>query len=114
MDEGKILLVNLAKGQLGEDSSTTLGGLLVSTIGLAAISRADMPAQTRRPFFLYVDEFQEFTTLSFVNMLSELRKYGLGLTLAHQHFHQLEPDILHAVLGNAGTLISFRVGPEAG
>lgn len=112
MDEGGMLLVNLSKGQLGEDSATTLGGLLVSTLGLAALSRAEMPAQERRPFFLHVDEFQSFTTLSFVNMLSELRKYGLGLTLAHQHFHQLEPDVRHAVLGNAATLISFRVGPE--
>ncbi|MDO8297293.1 MAG: type IV secretory system conjugative DNA transfer family protein [Caulobacter sp.] len=107
-----MLLVNLSKGQLGEDSATTLGGLLVSTIGLAALSRAEMQAQERRPFFLHVDEFQSFTTLSFVNMLSELRKYGLGLTLAHQHFHQLDPDVRHAVLGNAATLISFRVGPE--
>jgi hypothetical protein len=105
-------LVNLAKDRLGEDSATTLGGLLVSTIGLAALSRADAPADARRPFYLFVDEFQTFTTLSFVNMMSELRKYGLGFTLAHQHFHQLEPDIRHAVLGNAGTLISFRVGPE--
>lgn len=112
MDEGGVLLVNLSKGQLGEDSATTLGGLLVSTIGLAALSRAEMPAEERHPFFLHVDEFQSFTTLSFVNMLSELRKYGLGLTLAHQHFHQLEPDVRHAVLGNAATLISFRVGPE--
>lgn len=112
MDEGGVLLVNLAKGRLGEDSSATLGSLLVSTIGLAALSRADAPLETRRPFFLYVDEFQSFTTLAFANMLSELRKYGLGITLAHQHFHQLEPDVRHAVLGNAGTLISFRVGPE--
>ena len=112
MDEGGVFIANLAKGRLGEDSSATLGSLLVSTIGLAALSRADMPAQERRPFFLYVDEFQTFTTLAFANMMSELRKYGLGLTLAHQHFHQLEPDVRHAVLGNAGTLISFRVGPE--
>ena len=112
MDEGGVLLVNLSKGQLGEDSATTLGGLLVSTIGLAALSRAEVQSEERRPFFLHVDEFQSFTTLSFVNMLSELRKYGLGLTLAHQHFHQLDPDVRHAVLGNAATLISFRVGPE--
>jgi type IV secretory pathway TraG/TraD family ATPase VirD4 len=112
MDEGRVLLVNLAKGRLGEDSANVLGSLLVSTIGLAALSRADRPTASRRPFFLYVDEFQSFTTLSFVNMMSELRKYGLGLTLAHQHLHQLEPDIRHAVLGNAGTLISFRVGAE--
>lgn len=112
MDEGGVFIANLAKGRLGEDSSATLGSLLVSTIGLAALSRADAPAEERRPFFLYVDEFQTFTTLAFANMMAELRKYGLGLTLAHQHFHQLEPDVRHAVLGNAGTLISFRVGPE--
>lgn len=112
MDEGGVLLVNLAKGRLGEDSAATLGSLLVSTIGLAALSRADSPERSRRPFFLYVDEFQSFTTLAFAGMMSELRKYGLGLTLAHQHFHQLEPEVRHAVLGNSGTLISFRVGPE--
>ncbi len=112
MDEGRVLLVNLSKGQIGEDSALVLGSLIVSTLSLAAFSRADEPAYTRRPFFLHVDEFQNFTTLSFVNMMSELRKYGVGLTLAHQHLHQLEPDIRHAVLGNAATLIGFRVGPE--
>ena len=112
MDDGKVLLVNLSKGQLGEDSALILGSLLVSTIGLAAFSRADRLPEQRRPFFLYVDEFQNFTTLMFANMMSELRKYGVGLTIANQYFHQLEPDIRHAVLGNAGTLISFRVGPE--
>jgi hypothetical protein len=112
MDSGGVLLVNLSKGQLGEDSATTLGSLLVSTIGLAALSRADAPGEARRPFFLYVDEFQTFTTLSFVNMMAELRKYGVGLTLANQHLHQLDPEIRHGVLGNAGTLISFRVGAE--
>lgn len=112
MDAGQVLLVNLAKGRLGEDSALVLGGLLVSTLGLAAYSRADLPASERQPFFMYVDEFQNFTTLSFVNMLSELRKFGVGLTLAHQHLNQLHPEIRHAVLGNAATLISFRVGPE--
>jgi len=112
MDEGRVLLVNLAKGRLGEDSSTLLGSLIVSTLGLAAFSRAESPAGTRRPFFIYVDEFQTFTTLMLANMMSELRKYGVGLTLAHQYMHQLEPDIRHAVLGNAATIISFRVGPE--
>jgi type IV secretory pathway TraG/TraD family ATPase VirD4 len=112
MDEGRILLVNLSKGRIGEDAAHVLGGLVVSTIGLAAFTRADTPPSARRPFLLYLDEFQNFTTLAFVNMMSELRKYGVGLTLAHQHLHQLEPDILHAVLGNAGTLISFRVGAE--
>ncbi len=112
MDEGRVLLVNLSKGQLGEDSALVLGSLIVSTLGLAAFSRADSPAASRRPFFIYIDEFQNFTTLMLANMMSELRKYAVGLTLAHQHMHQLEPDIRHAVLGNAGTLISFRVGPE--
>src|SRR5258708_990768 len=112
MDDGKVLLVNLAKGQLGEDSSSLLGGLLVTTIGMAAYSRADIPADKRRDFFVYIDEFQSFTTLALANMLSELRKYRVGFTVAHQYMHQLDPDILHAVLGNAATIIAFRVGAE--
>ena len=112
MDQGKVLLVNLARGKIGEDSAALLGGLLVTSLGLAAYSRADMPEKERRPFFVYVDEFQNFTTLAIANMLSELRKFGVGMVLAHQYLHQLEPDIRHAVLGNAGTLISFRLGPE--
>lgn len=112
MDEGGVLLVNLAKGRIGEDASTLLGSILVSTLGLAAMSRADMEPSRRPPFFLYVDEFQSFTTLSFVNLLSELRKSAVGLVLANQYLQALAPDIRHAVLGNAGTLISFRVGPE--
>ena len=112
MDEGRVLVVNLSKGEIGEDSALVLGSLIVSTIGLAAFSRGDMPEADRRPFFLYADEFQSFTTLSVASMLSELRKYGLGMTLAHQYLHQLEPEILHAVLGNAGSLIAFRVGAE--
>ena len=112
MDEGKVLLVNLGKGRIGEDSSALLGGLLVTTIGLAAYSRADMAPESRRDFFVYVDEFQSFTTLAVANMLSELRKYRVGLTMAHQYLFQLEPEIRHAVLGNAGTLISFRLGAE--
>ena len=107
-----MLLINLAKGRLGEDSSSLLGGLLVTTIGLAAFSRADMPAESRRDFFVYVDEFQTFTTLAVTNMLAELRKYRVGFTIAHQYLHQLEPDVRHAVLGNVGTLISFRLGAE--
>src|SRR5579872_1874395 len=111
MDSGRVLLVNLSKGQIGEDACHLLGGLIVSTIGLAAFSRADTPAAARRPFFLYVDEFQSFTTLSFVNMLSELRKYGIGLTLAHQFLDQLDPKIRQAILGNVGTVAAFRLGP---
>lgn len=112
MDEGKVLLVNLGKGRIGEDSASLLGGLLVTTIGLAAYSRADLPPEGRRDFFVYVDEFQNFTTLAVANMLAELRKYRVGLTMAHQYLHQLEPEIRHAVLGNAGTFLSFRVGAE--
>lgn len=112
MDEGKILLVNLAKGKLGEDSSSLLGGLLVTTIGLAGFSRADLAEEKRRPFYVYIDEFQTFTTLALANMLSELRKHGVGLVLAHQYLDQLETEIRNAVLGNAGTLIVFRVGAK--
>lgn len=112
MDDGQVLLVNLAKGRLGDDSSSLLGGLLVTTIGLAAYTRVDIPPHKRRDFFVYVDEFQSFTTLALANMLSELRKYRVGFTVAHQYLHQLEPDIRHAVLGNTGTIISFRVGAE--
>lgn len=110
MDDGKVLLANVAKGRLGEGSSLVLGALLLSTLALAALTRADSPE--RRPFFIYADEFQMFTTLMLANMMSELRKYGVGLTLAHQYMHQLAPDVRHAVLGNAGTIMSFRVGPE--
>ena len=112
MDEGQILLVNVSKGRLGEQSALVLGSLIVSTIGLAAFSRAETPTDARRPFILYLDEFHNFTTLMLASVMSELRKYGVGLVLAHQYMHQLEPDIRHAVLGNAGTIISFRVGPE--
>jgi type IV secretory pathway TraG/TraD family ATPase VirD4 len=112
MDNGGVLLVNLAKGRLGEDSANVLGSMLVATIGLAALSRAEAPHDARRPFFLYVDEFQTFTTLAFANMMPDLRKYGVGLALAHQYLHQLDDDVRHSVLGNAGTLISFRLGPE--
>jgi type IV secretory pathway TraG/TraD family ATPase VirD4 len=112
MDEGQILLVNLAKGRVGSDSANLLGGLLVSTIGLAAFSRADQLEEKRKPFFLYVDEFQHFTTLSVVSMLSELRKYRVGMVFAHQYVHQLSPDIRHAIFGNVGSVLVFRVGAE--
>jgi len=112
MDDGKILIVNLAKGQIGADSASLAGGLVITAISLAAFSRASLPESQRRPFYVYADEFQTFTTLSVANMTAELRKYAVGLVLAHQYFHQLEPEVRHAVLGNTGTLISFRVGAE--
>jgi energy-coupling factor transporter ATP-binding protein EcfA2 len=110
MDEGKILLVNLSKGKIGEDTAALLGALLVTSIGLAALSRAEVPEQERRDFYLYLDEFQSFTTLSLAKMLSELRKYRMGMVLAHQYLSQLDEQIRDAVLGNVGTLIAFRVG----
>lgn len=110
MDDGRGLIVNLSKGEMGEDACTVLGGLIVTTLGLAAFSRANIEPNQRRPFFIYADEFQSFTTLSLVNMMSELRKYGAGLVLAHQHLGQIEPDVRSAVFGNAASLIAFRVG----
>jgi len=112
MDEGKILIVNLAKGKLGEDSATLLGALLVTTLSLAAFSRADTHEALRPDYHILIDEFQSFTTLSVANMVSEMRKFHVSLVLAHQNLYQLQPDVRHAVLGNVGTLISFRVGPE--
>ena len=112
MDEGKILIVNLAKGRIGEDASSLLGGLLMTMLTNAAFSRADQPETVRRPFFLYADEFQNFATESFADAVSELRKMRVGLVLAHQHLHQVPEAIRLAVLGNVGTLISFRVGAK--
>jgi len=112
MDRREILLVNLARGKIGDDTASLLGSLLVTTIGLAAFSRADVPEIGRPDFHLYMDEFQNFTTLSVATMISELRKYHVGLTLANQHLSQLEQDVRDAVLGNVGTLITFRVGPQ--
>jgi len=110
MDEGKIVIINLAKGRLGADTSGLLGAMLVSTLGLAAFSRADTPESKRRPFFVYADEFQNFATKSFEIMLSELRKYKVGLVLANQYLAQLKPSLREAILGNCGTLITFRTG----
>jgi hypothetical protein len=110
MDESGMLIVSLAKGRLGADVSNLLGGLVVSGIANAAYSRQEMPEEERRPFFLYVDEFQSLTTSAFADMLAELRKYRLALTLTTQHFSRVENDIREAILGNVGTLISFRVG----
>jgi hypothetical protein len=110
MDQGAIFLVNLAKGKIGGDSAALLGAMLVSTIGLTALTRADVPEEDRRDFYVYLDEFQSFATLSLSTMLSELRKYRVNLILAHQHLSQLDPQIRDAILGNVGTLISFRLG----
>lgn len=120
MDEGKILIANLSKGKIGEDNSRLLGALLITKIYLAAMSRVDVPEEQRRDFYLYVDEFQNFATESFVGILSEARKYRLNLTLAHQYIAQLEEmtamgkstKVRDAVFGNVGTIIAFRVGAE--
>jgi len=110
MDEGKILLVNLAKGAIGEDSASLLGGMLVTALSLAALSRSSVPEHERRPFFLYLDEFPSFTTASVGSLLSEMRKYRLGLILAHQYLLQVDETVRDAILGNAGTVIAFRTG----
>ena len=110
IEGGKVLLVNVAKGKIGEAPAMLFGGLLVTMLGLAGLARADMPASERRDFFMYLDEFQTFTTLALVNMLAELRKYGVGLVLANQFLDQLQPEVRSAILGNAGTLVVFRVG----
>lgn len=110
MDEGKVLLVNLAKGSIGEDTANLLGSLLISRFDLAALSRANVPESERKDYTLYLDEFHNFTTQSLVLMLSELRKYRLSLVLAHQYLTQLEIPIRDAILGNAGTIVVFRIG----
>jgi hypothetical protein len=112
MDEGKILIVNLAKGKIGEDNCSLLGALVVTKIQLAALSRADLPEENRNPFYLYVDEIHSFITLSFADILSEARKYGLNLVLTHQYIEQLDERIRAAIFGNVGTIISFRIGAE--
>jgi type IV secretory pathway TraG/TraD family ATPase VirD4 len=112
MDQGGVLIVNLARGKLGEDSSSLLGALFVTSIALAAYSRASRPQDARRVHYLYADEFQNFTTSTVADMVSELRKYRLRLVVAHQHFEQLDDTVKHAILGNAGTLVSFRLGAE--
>jgi hypothetical protein len=114
MDSGKILIVNLSKGKIGEDNSRLLGAMMISRLQLAAMSRVDIKEEDRKDFFLYVDEFQNFATESFANILSEARKYHLGLILAHQYINQLvsanDTRVRDAVFGNVGTIISFRVG----
>jgi len=113
MDEGKILIVNLSKGKIGEDNMRLLGGMLVTKIQLAAMERVDIKHEAdRRDFFLYVDEFQNFANESFAAILSEARKYRLSLTVAHQYIAQLEEEVAKAIFGNVGTLISMRVGAE--
>jgi Type IV secretion-system coupling protein DNA-binding domain len=117
MDQGKIFIVNLSKGKMGEDNSTLLGAMIITRLQLAAMSRVDVPEEKRRDFFMYVDEFQNFATGSFASILSEARKYHLSLTLAHQYIGQLvatdgSTKVRDAVFGNVGTIVTFRVGAE--
>lgn len=110
MDEGKILVLNLSKGRIGEDSSQLLGSMVITKIQLAAMSRVNVPESERNDFYLYIDEFQNFVTDSFANILSEARKYRLNLIMAHQYIEQLGDTVKHAVFGNVGTMVVFRVG----
>jgi len=116
MDNQKILIVNLSKGRIGEDAMRLLGGMIVTKIQLAAMERVNVSEDQRKDFYLHVDEFQNFVTESFANILSEARKYRLNLTLAHQYISQLIFDsnttVRDAVFGNVGTIIAFRVGAE--
>ncbi|MDB5170013.1 MAG: hypothetical protein JWN82_409 [Candidatus Saccharibacteria bacterium] len=112
MDQRKILIVNLSRGLVGEDNAALLGALLVTKIQLGAMSRADIPASERSPFYLYVDEFQNFATDSFATILSEARKYGLNLTVANQYIAQMSMEVKDAVFGNVGSIIAFRMGVD--
>lgn len=113
MDQGKILVVNLSKGLIGEDNAGILGSFIVTKVQLAAMSRSDIARiEDRRPFYLYVDEFQNFATDSFATILSEARKYGLNLTVANQYVSQMQQTVRDAVFGNVGTMISFRISPD--
>jgi hypothetical protein len=112
MDEGKILVVNLSRGLMGEDNAGILGAMMVTKIQLAAMGRADVPMEERRPFYLYVDEFQNFATDSFATILSEARKYGLNLTVANQYISQMSEEVRSAVFGNVGSIICFRISPD--
>ena len=107
MDEGKILILNLSKGRIGEDTSALLGAMMITKIQLAAMSRVDIPEEERKDFYLYVDEFQNFATDSFANILSEARKYHLNLIIAHQYIEQLGEVVQPAVFGNVGTIDLF-------
>jgi hypothetical protein len=110
MNEKRILLANLSKGKVGEDKSNLLGSAIITKMYLAALERQSVPEENRKDFYLYIDEFQNFSTDIFPSILSEARKYRLNLNLAHQYLYQLPEGIKHAVFGNVGTVISFRVG----
>jgi len=110
MNSGRVFIANLAKGKLGHDKANLLGSLLVTQFQLAAMARATVPEEQRRDFFLFIDEFQNFSTEAFASILAEARKYRLCLILSHQFIDQLSPPVQQAVIGNVGTLVCFRIG----
>ena len=110
MDQGKILFMNLSKGELGEENSSFLGLIMVPRILMAAMSRADTPEEQRRDFFLYVDEFQNFATPDFAQILSEARKFRLALCVGNQFIGQVDEEVKNSIFGNIGTLMCYRVG----
>ncbi len=112
MDDQKILIMNLSKGLIGEDTSALMGAMLITRLQLAAMSRVNIPEEERKDFYLYVDEFQNFATEAFANILSEARKYRLNLILAHQYITQMKEEVRDAVFGNVGTTVCFRVGAQ--
>ncbi|MEK9194554.1 MAG: TraM recognition domain-containing protein, partial [Patescibacteria group bacterium] len=112
MDQGKIMLINLSKGKIGDINANLLGMIVVGKILMAALGRVDIPQEERRDFNLYIDEFQNFTTESIATILSEARKYRLNLTIAHQFIGQLTEKVRDAVFGNVGSIIAFRVGAQ--
>lgn len=112
LDEEKIFIVNLSKGEIGEDASALLGSMLVTSVQLAALHRSAIVFEMRKPFYFYIDEMHTFITHSFVSILSESRKYGLSLCLANQYLTQFDERIRSAIFGNCGTIISFRIGAE--
>ena len=112
MNEGKILIANLSQGKLGEDNAALIGAMLITKFQLAAMNRVDVSEGERRDFYLYVDEFQNFATSSFIKILSEARKYKLNLTMANQYMAQIPIEVQKAILGNAGSIISFTIGAD--
>ncbi|MEI7689262.1 MAG: type IV secretory system conjugative DNA transfer family protein, partial [Candidatus Nomurabacteria bacterium] len=112
MNEQKILLINLSKGKIGEENSSFFGAMFLTKIKQAGMSRAKLDPKDRADFYLYVDEFQNIVTDTFENILSEARKYGLNLIIAHQYIAQLLPKVQQAVLGNVGSIVTFRVGGD--
>ena len=110
MDKGKIVIINLSKGKIGEDNSALLGSMFITKFQLDAMSRANVPEKDRKDFYLYVDEFQNFATEAFATILSEARKYKLNLTMANQYIAQMPEEVRDAVFGNVGSVLAFQLG----